>query len=654
MPEQIDSSDDITHREHAEAAVRKSEERLRLALSAGAMATWDWHIPTGDVTWNDEHFRMLGYEPGEVPPSYRTWAARIHPEDRAATEALVRASVEQGADYRAEFRALMRDGTVRWIEARARIECDAAGKPVRQYGVMIDITDRKRNEQALRESERLYRAIGESIDYGIWVCAPDGRNTYASESFLKLVGMTQEQCSNFGWGNVLHPDDAEHTIAAWQECVRTGGTWDIEHRMRGVDGRWHPILARGVPVRDERGDIVCWAGINLDISQLKQAEADLRDREAALREADNQKNRFLAVLSHELRNPLTPITNSLYILDRADPGSEQANRAKAVLARQVSHLTRLVDDLLDVTRIVSGKLRLQRARFDLAQLLRRTAEDHRTGFADAGVALDVRVGPEPVWMLGDESRMAQATGNLLANSSKFTSSGGRVVLALEVDPATSTGAVLVRDTGIGVHRRTPAQDFRTVRAGRQLPGTQQERPRARPGAREERGRTSRRDRHGPQRRPGARRGVRDPGAGGTPGRRADRSGRPRVEPLPVVSSARHRGQPGRGRQPPAHARARPATRSTWPTPAPMAFRRPGHSRPTWSSATSGSPGWTATRSPGRSGPTRRSDRRTSWRSPGTPGPRTGSERLRPASTGTWRSHPAWRISTPVLNALSKR
>ncbi len=132
---------------------------------------------------------------------------------------------------------------------------------------------------ALRQSERLYRAIGETIDYGVWVCAPDGRNLYASESFLRLVGLTQQQCSDFGWGDVLHPDDAERTVAAWKECVRTGGTWDIEHRYRGVDGRWHPILARGMPVKNELGEVVCWAGINLDISRLKEAEAALRASE---------------------------------------------------------------------------------------------------------------------------------------------------------------------------------------------------------------------------------------------------------------------------------------------------------------------------------------------------------------------------------------
>ena len=147
----------------------------------------------------------------------------------------------------------------------------------------VEVTRRKRAEKALRESEKVYRAIGESIDYGVWVCAPDGRNTYASESFLKLVGLTQEQCSNFGWGDVLHPDDAERTIAAWKECVRTEGLWDIEHRYRGVDGNWHPILARGVPVRDEQGRIACWAGINLDISALKRSEEAVRESEAKYR-----------------------------------------------------------------------------------------------------------------------------------------------------------------------------------------------------------------------------------------------------------------------------------------------------------------------------------------------------------------------------------
>ncbi|MDR3573474.1 MAG: PAS domain S-box protein [Anaerolineaceae bacterium] len=162
--------------------------------------------------------------------------------------------------------------------------------------VFDNITGRKQAEEKLRQSERLYRAIGETIDYGVWVCAPDGRNIYASESFLKLVGLTQQQCSDFGWGDVLHPDDAERTLAAWKECVRTGGTWDIEHRYRGVDGKYHPILARGVPIRDEQGQITFWAGINLDISKQKQAEEALQKAHDELEQRVQERTQELSDL----------------------------------------------------------------------------------------------------------------------------------------------------------------------------------------------------------------------------------------------------------------------------------------------------------------------------------------------------------------------
>jgi PAS domain S-box-containing protein len=174
-----------------------------------------------------------------------------------------------------EYRLRRHDGVYRWHLGRAVPEKDEAGQIVQWVGTSTDIDEQKRTEEKLRQSERLYRAIGESIDYGVWVCDAEGKNVYASPSFLRLVGMTQEQCSEFGWKDVLHPDDAERTMSAWKECVRVRGNWDIEHRVRGVDGQWHIILARGAPVEDENGQVVCWAGINLDISRLKKVEQEL-------------------------------------------------------------------------------------------------------------------------------------------------------------------------------------------------------------------------------------------------------------------------------------------------------------------------------------------------------------------------------------------
>jgi PAS domain S-box-containing protein len=267
---------DLTERKRAEEALRQSEEWLRLAHDAAHSGAWEWDLRTNLNIWSEELWKLYGLEPHSCEPSYATWREVVHPDDRPMAERTVEEAARQGIDLNVEFRVRDRDGTERWLLSRGRAIRDTDGQVVRFIGIAVDITEHKRTEEALRQSERLYRAIGESIDYGVWMCAPDGRNTYASDSFLKLVGMTQEQCSDFGWGEVLHPDDADRTIAAWKECVRSGGSWDIEHRFRGVDGQWHAVLARGVPVRDEQGQITGWAGINLDISALKRAEEALQ------------------------------------------------------------------------------------------------------------------------------------------------------------------------------------------------------------------------------------------------------------------------------------------------------------------------------------------------------------------------------------------
>jgi signal transduction histidine kinase len=194
-----------------------------------------------------------------------------------------------------------------------------------------------------------------------------------------------------------------------------------------------------------------WRGATIAGAVCVYRDVTEHDRaEQSLRESDERKNHFLAMLSHELRNPLAPIRNSVYILERAAPGGEQARRARTVIDRQVHHLTRLIDDLLDVTRISRGKISLHRERLDLPALARHVAEDHRSVFTANGIELEtVAAGPPALHVTADPTRIAQMIGNLLHNASKFTPRGGRTVLSVErVDDRLA--AVRVRDTGRGI------------------------------------------------------------------------------------------------------------------------------------------------------------------------------------------------------------
>jgi CheY-like chemotaxis protein len=201
-------------------------------------------------------------------------------------------------------------------------------------------------------------------------------------------------------------------------------------------------------IKDDTGAPVALATVSPDLAALKKAEEALRAANAHLTEADRRKNEFLGILSHELRNPLAPIRNSIYVLDHLPADSAQATSARGIIQRQTAHLARIVDDLLDVTRISRGKIELDRKRIDLREVVLRRCEDHRLMFEEGQVELRHDFSGSPLWIDADATRISQVLGNLLQNAVKFTPAHGTVTVG--VAARDGTAEISVRDTGMGM------------------------------------------------------------------------------------------------------------------------------------------------------------------------------------------------------------
>ena len=349
-----------------------------------------------------------------------------------------------------------------------------------------------------------------------------------------------QQAANDGWGSVLHPDDVEDTMAAWKECARTGNTWYREHRMMGVDGKYHSILAQGVPIRDEAGRIQRWAGINLDISRLKNTER-------ALLEADRRKDEFLATLAHELRNPLAPIRNAVRILDSDAADDRQRKWGREVIARQVQRMSLLLDDLLDVSRITRGQLELKKDYVDLKSVVGIAVETARPLLDAKQHQLTVNLPAGNVKLEADPLRLSQVIGNLLTNAAKYTDPEGTIALHARIENAELV--ISIRDNGIGLTSEVAARALHHVLAGELGHRSRRRRPRHRPRAGQGPGGAARRTRRGAQRGPGPRQRIHRPPA--AQGARAVERRDPRGE---------HRRRECQRRAPWAHSRRRRQSR----------------------------------------------------------------------------------------------
>jgi two-component system CheB/CheR fusion protein len=258
----------------------------------------------------------------------------------------------------------------------------------------------------------------------------------------------------WGWQKLHDPAELPRVLETWQAALAAGTSWEDTFPLRRHDGemRWH--LSRAEPLRNERGEIERWFGTNTDITERQAMEQ-------ALREADHRKDEFLATLAHELRNPIAPISNALQVWPLVENDREEVEKLRAIMERQIRQMTRLIDDLLDVSRITRGKIQLRQQPVDMQTIISGAVEAIRPMIDAHGHQLEVVESAQPVMVDGDVARLTQAIGNLLQNAAKYTPHGGRIRLSVERE--NGEAVVRISDNGVGIPPHMLEQIFEMFR-----------------------------------------------------------------------------------------------------------------------------------------------------------------------------------------------
>jgi PAS domain S-box-containing protein len=469
-----------------------SEARLQMALDVGGMGVWQCDLKTGAVHWSPGMDRIHGLAAQVQPMHLDEYRELVHPDDRERVTASVREAIEHKSAHQLEYRVSWPDGTVHWLEVRAKLLMDLEGNPWQLSGVCLDVTERKRIERDLQFVADASNELAGLRDY------QDTMNRIARLAVPHFadwcaIDMLDESSGSLHRVAVAHVDPAKEQLA--RELHRRfpadpgsptgGGRWSVlrtgrAERVREMSDQvleqavaqpeykaalralglrsflCVPLAARGkvlgvitfVTAESPRRYTARDQALAEDLARRAAVAIDNAMLLRVLQESDRAKDVFLATLAHELRNPLAPVWNGLSIIQRAPADSQRVLQVAEMIERQVGQLARLVDDLLDLSRIGTGKIELKKERTDLAGILRSAIETSRPHIEAAHHKLSLHLPPEPVELEADPVRLAQVFSNLLNNAAKYTRAGGNI----EVDATVEAQQVVVRvrDNGCGI------------------------------------------------------------------------------------------------------------------------------------------------------------------------------------------------------------
>ncbi len=463
--------------------LRESEERHRLLANMIPQ-----HIWTTDPDGYHGYFSRRWYEfTGAAPEETEGegWLRFLHPDDRERTLERWQHSLRTGEPYSIEYRFRRADGEYRWFLGQAMPLRDEAGEIVEWFGTLTDISDQKRAEDRLRESEERFRALGNSIPQLAWMAEPDGWIFWYNDRWHEYTGTTLEEMQGWGWQKVHHPDHVDRVVERIRHAFETGTPWEDTFPLRSRTGEYRWFLSRAVPIRDASGNVVRWFGTNTDVTEEREAAAERerlleREREARadadrrreeLERVTESRTRLMHGFTHDVKNPLGAADGYAELLEHGILGELSAKQVESVrgIRRSIEMSLHLIHELLELARAEAGEIELEPVPTGVGELAREAAEDFRAKAAAHGLGLEVRV-PEALPTETDPARVRQILGNLLSNAVKYTPEGRITVGADLRTDGSGPGdgdwiAIRVSDTGPGIpeaKRETIFQEFTRI------------------------------------------------------------------------------------------------------------------------------------------------------------------------------------------------
>ena len=442
----------VTEEKQKQEELKSNEERMRLLLESFSQAFWETDpkgIPIKSFPLPEE-FAKSAYEDSGGPD----WLNLIHPEDKGLVFNAWQESILTSNNLNVVYRLKLPDGTWGWSNVRAIPIRNEDGEVVKWSGMNIDITERKLNEERLRDSENRFRALITATSELIYRLSADCRQmTILSNSgFIKNTANPNED-----WLNDHIPPEEQYRLTDFiNRSLKEFKTLEMEHKVYLSNNEIGWVSSRAVPIQNSCGEIVEWFGTANNITDRKKAEANLLESQENLRAmirklklADENRNSFINTLSHELRNPLAAISMAMTLL-RNSTSCMQTEKAMDIMERQIGQFSCLVDDLLDVTRITRNKIELKKQLVDINETVYNAAMDYQAQFTKKNIAFQFCPFEVPVYMEVDPARIIQAVGNLLHNAAKFTSTNDTVTIKVEVDEGSNEAVITVQDTGKGI------------------------------------------------------------------------------------------------------------------------------------------------------------------------------------------------------------